>query len=97
MQAVLRWSAALVVGAALAVVPTLGQEALRVYFVDVEGGQATLIVAPSGESLLIDSGYPGERDAGRIAEAAADAGIAGVTLVVATALSRRSYPGPRSC
>ena len=75
MQAVLRWSAALVVAAALVVVPTLGQEALRVYFVDVEGGQATLIVAPSGESLLIDSGYPGERDAGRIAEAAADAGL----------------------
>ena len=27
---------------------------LRVYFVDVEGGQATLFVTPKGESLLID-------------------------------------------
>lgn len=75
MQAVLRWSTTVVVAAMLGVVPTLGQEALQVYFVDVEGGQATLIVAPSGESLLIDSGYPGERDADRIAAAAADAGV----------------------
>ena len=41
---------------------------LQVYFVDVEGGQATLIVAPSGESMLIDTGWPGHnhRDADRI-------------------------------
>ena len=32
---------------------------LKVYFVDVEGGQATLVVSPSGESLLIDAGYAG--------------------------------------
>jgi hypothetical protein len=43
---------------------------LDIYFIDVEGGAATLIVTPSGESLLIDSGYPGERDAGRIAHVA---------------------------
>ncbi len=64
-----------VVVATLALVPTLGQEALQVFFVDVEGGQATLFVSPSGESLLIDSGFPGERDAGRIAAAARDAGV----------------------
>ena len=75
MQTVLRWGTTVVVGAALGLVPTLGQEALQVYFVDVEGGQATLIVAPSGQSLLIDSGFPGERDAGRIAAAATDAGL----------------------
>jgi len=45
---------------------------LDIYFIDVEGGAATLIVAPSGESLLIDSGFPGERDAGRIARVALD-------------------------
>ena len=28
-------------------------------FVDTEGGQATLLVTPSGESLLIDAGFPG--------------------------------------
>jgi competence protein ComEC len=31
---------------------------LDIYFIDVEGGQATLIVTPTGESLLIDAGYP---------------------------------------
>src|SRR6202165_3892269 len=43
---------------------------LDIYFIDVEGGAATLIVTPLGESLLIDSGNPGERDAGRIAHVA---------------------------
>lgn len=31
---------------------------LDIYFIDVEGGAATLFVTPAGESLLIDSGYP---------------------------------------
>lgn len=41
---------------------------LDIYFIDVEGGAATLIVTPAGESLLIDSGYPdnGGRDRDRI-------------------------------
>lgn len=41
---------------------------LEMYFIDVEGGQATLIVSPSGESLLVDAGWPGYggRDADRI-------------------------------
>ena len=45
---------------------------LVAYFVDVEGGQATLIVTPEGESVLIDAGWPGNdsRDADRIAAAA---------------------------
>ena len=52
---------------------------LDIYFIDVEGGAATLIVAPSGESLLIDSGFPGERDAGRIARVAID--VAGLKQI----------------
>ena len=50
---------------------------LRIYFVDVEGGQATLIVSPAGESLLVDAGWPGfeDRDAKRIQAAARHAGI----------------------
>jgi beta-lactamase superfamily II metal-dependent hydrolase len=32
---------------------------LDLYFIDVEGGASTLIVSPEGESILIDSGYPG--------------------------------------
>lgn len=43
---------------------------LDIYFIDVEGGAATLIVTPTGQSLLIDTGFPGERDAGRIAQVA---------------------------
>ena len=45
---------------------------LQIYFVDVEGGQATLFVTPSGESLLVDTGWPGNngRDADRIVAAA---------------------------
>jgi beta-lactamase superfamily II metal-dependent hydrolase len=41
---------------------------LDIYFVDVEGGAATLIVTPAGESILVDSGWPREdgRDAKRI-------------------------------
>ncbi len=38
------------------------------YFIDVEGGASTLLVTPAGESILIDSGYPGfqNRDLDRI-------------------------------
>ena len=39
---------------------------LEIYFVDTEGGAATLIVSPAGESTLIDNGNPGERDAERV-------------------------------
>src|SRR5436189_2449509 len=52
---------------------------LDIYFIDVEGGAATLIVTPLGESLLVDSGYPGERDPARIAHVARD--IAGLTQI----------------
>jgi beta-lactamase superfamily II metal-dependent hydrolase len=51
------------------------QKPLELYSVDVEGGQATLIVSPSGESLLIDAGFPGARDADRIVAAAKEAGV----------------------
>lgn len=39
---------------------------LDIYFIDVEGGAATLIVTPARESILIDCGYPNQRDADRI-------------------------------
>ena len=41
---------------------------LKIFFIDVEGGQCTLIVSPKGETLLIDTGWPGNnsRDAERI-------------------------------
>jgi competence protein ComEC len=60
--------------------------ALQVYFIDVEGGQATLFVAPTGKSMLIDTGWGGHdsRDADRIAAAAKDAGISKIDYVLIT-------------
>lgn len=62
------------------------QRTLRIYFVDVEGGQATLFVTPAGESLLIDTGWPGNdgRDADRIVAAAKDAGLKKIDFVLIT-------------
>ena len=51
------------------------ERTLDIYWVDVEGGGATLIVTPAGESVLIDSGNPGGRDSGRIHKAAQAAGL----------------------
>src|ERR1700681_3679496 len=51
---------------------------LNIYVLDVEGGNATLFVAPSGESVLIDTGNGGAaaaRDASRIMAAVKDAGL----------------------
>jgi competence protein ComEC len=59
---------------------------LQIYFVDVEGGQATLFVTPSGESLLIDTGWPDNngRDADRIVAAAKKARISKINYVLIT-------------
>ncbi|HWQ54766.1 MAG TPA: MBL fold metallo-hydrolase [Bryobacteraceae bacterium] len=63
-----------------------GAKPMQVYFVDVEGGQATLIVAPSGESMLVDAGWPGRngRDADRILAAAKKAKIKRIDYMVVT-------------
>jgi len=59
---------------------------LKAYFIDVEGGQATLFVTPTGQSLLIDTGWPGKnfRDADRIAAAAKLAGVSRIDYVLIT-------------
>jgi competence protein ComEC len=57
---------------------------LKIYFVDVEGGQSTLFVSPSGESLLIDTGFPGARDADRIAAVAKQASLTEITYLLIT-------------
>ncbi|HVJ07355.1 MAG TPA: MBL fold metallo-hydrolase [Acidisarcina sp.] len=60
--------------------------ALQVYFIDVEGGQATLFVTPAHESLLIDTGWAGNngRDADRIVAAAKLAGLNRIDYVLIT-------------
>ncbi|MGA7380352.1 MAG: MBL fold metallo-hydrolase [Terriglobales bacterium] len=57
---------------------------LRIYFIDVEGGQSTLIVTPAKQSILIDTGFAGARDAGRIVEVARGAGIKQIDYVLIT-------------
>ena len=59
---------------------------LEIYFIDVEGGQATLFVAPSGESMLVDTGWSGNngRDASRIAAAAKHAGVKAIDYLLIT-------------
>jgi beta-lactamase superfamily II metal-dependent hydrolase len=66
--------------------PNTPQSGLRIFFVDVEGGQATLFVTPAGESLLIDTGWPdnGGRDADRIVSAAKKVGITKIDYLVIT-------------
>ena len=79
-------------------VSTRAARTLEIYFIDVEGGQATLVVTPRGESLLIDAGFPGgggtftstpgspteARDAGRIVEAANAAGVKRIDALLIT-------------
>jgi competence protein ComEC len=57
---------------------------LEIYWIDVEGGAATLIVAPSGQSLLVDAGWAGDRDPKRIQRAAAAAGVKQIDALVTT-------------
>jgi competence protein ComEC len=59
---------------------------LRIYAIDVEGGKSTLFVSPSGQSMLVDTGYDGfnSRDAKRIAAAAKDAGVKQIDYLVIT-------------
>jgi competence protein ComEC len=68
---------------------------LEIYFIDVEGGQATLIVDPRGPALLVDTGWPGfdGRDAGRIVSAARAAGLKKIDYVLITHYHRDHVGG----
>jgi competence protein ComEC len=57
---------------------------LDIYIVDTEGGKAALWVSPSGQSLLIDSGNPGDRDLDRIMAAINDAGLKQIDFLIST-------------
>ncbi|HZL90368.1 MAG TPA: MBL fold metallo-hydrolase [Pirellulaceae bacterium] len=56
-----------------------GDKRLDIYWIDVEGGAATLIVTPAGESVLIDTGNAGRRDPERIVKVATE--IAGLKQI----------------
>jgi competence protein ComEC len=86
---------AILAGAAL-ISAQRAAKTLHIYVVDVEGGNATLFVSPSGESLLIDSGNAGmgaARDAARIVEAAKDAGVTQIDHVITTHWHGDHYGG----
>jgi beta-lactamase superfamily II metal-dependent hydrolase len=66
---------------------------LDFYFIDVEGGQATLVVTPARQSMLIDAGNPGDRDAGRIEAVARQAGLTRLDVMLTTHLDGDHHGG----
>ena len=73
--------------AARAPAQTPASKGLEIYVLDVEGGNATLFLTPSGETVLIDTGNGGAqaaRDAARIIEAAKDAGVTKIDHLIFT-------------
>ena len=75
-------------------VSTQAAKTLDVYWVDVEGGAATLIVTPAGQSILIDTGNPGTRDAQRIHEVATkQAKLKKIDLLITTHFHGDHYGG----
>src|SRR6476620_7974429 len=85
-----------------AIVPTCpataadGPRGLDLYFIDVDGGAATLVVSPERESILIDSGWPGfeDRDPKRIVHVLKDvAGLDHLDHLVTTHWHRDHFGG----
>lgn len=87
----------LTAAAALLLVAVASSETkqLQIYSIDVEGGQSTLIVSPTGQSLLIDTGWSGfnGRDADRIVSAAKAAGVSYLDYVLITHYHRDHVGG----
>src|SRR5260370_1621052 len=66
---------------------------LDIDFTDREGGAGTLIVRPAGESIRIDCGNPGTRDAERIHTAAKAAGLKAIDHLIITHWHLDHYGG----
>ena len=77
----------------LAVLGDGPRRGLDILFVDTEGGAATLIVTPAGESVLIDCGNPGTRDAERIAKTAEAIGLKAIDHLIITHWHLDHYGG----
>ena len=82
-----RFLTVLVLSLSVALLSAQARTTLDIYLVDVEGGNATLFVTPSGDSLLIDTGNGGAaamRDADRILAAAKDARLTQIDHLITT-------------
>ena len=66
---------------------------LDIHFIDTEGGAATLVVTPVGESVLIDCGNPGSRDPERIAKTAEAIGLKAIDHLIITHWHTDHYGG----
>jgi beta-lactamase superfamily II metal-dependent hydrolase len=85
MSRLLQWSIVVIfLSPAFVAAQNKSAKPVQIYVVDVEGGNATLFVSPSGESVLIDTGNPGVRDAGRILAATKDAGVTQIDHLITT-------------
>src|SRR5262245_50606864 len=82
MRPLLAFAAALFLAATAHAGPADKQ--LDIYWVDVEGGAATLLVTPAGETVLIDTGNPGRRDPDRIVKAVTAAGMKQIDHLIVT-------------
>ena len=74
----------IVVGAAFPAAQARNPKALEIWVVDVEGGKAALYITPTGQTAIIDTGFPGARDLDRIMAAIADAGVKQIDYLVST-------------
>jgi beta-lactamase superfamily II metal-dependent hydrolase len=77
-----------ILAAVVALALLAGEKTLNIYFIDVEGGQSTLVVTPAGQSLLVDAGYPERdgRDPDRIMAAVRDARLTRIDYLLVTHL-----------
>jgi competence protein ComEC len=74
----------LALSAAMPLAQAPAAKTLDIYYIDTEGGQSTLFVSPSGQSVLVDTGNAGTRDPGRIMEAVKAAGVKQIDYLVMT-------------
>lgn len=84
-----------VIGSSSVPQTTAARHTLSISFIDVEGGAATLIITPAGESVLLDAGWEGfeARDAQRIQRAMQQAGVTAVDHLVVSHYHRDHYGG----
>src|SRR4051812_2115154 len=76
--------AIVVIAATLITAQTKTTRPLDIWVVDVEGGKAALYVSPTGQTAIIDTGFPGARDLDRILAAIADAGVKQIDYLIST-------------